>query len=72
MTIDELINHLTQIPGAMSVYGIDKDGDWLPLRPTDIRYGHVTKLGRHTGRDDDFYILYEDDHDPPNGVGIGV
>jgi hypothetical protein len=72
MTITELISHLNKLPGDLPVYGIDSDRDWLPLRPSDVRQLYFTKLGRDDGRDDDFYVSYEDEHDAPNGVGIGI
>jgi hypothetical protein len=74
MTVDELIKRLHTLPPDLPVYGIDPDRDWLPLRNTDIRLDFFTKLGRDTARDDDFYFTMNDndDHNSPNGVGIGI
>jgi hypothetical protein len=76
MTIGELMKHLhmlQEIHGAdIPVYGIDSERDWHPLHADDVRCLHVTKMGRDTARDDDFYITIKDEHDPPNGVGIGI
>lgn len=72
MTVAELIEHLRVLPPEFPVYGIDSGRDWLPLRVTDVRGMHFSKLGRDVEREDDFYFVLENDYDSPNGVGIGI
>lgn len=71
MTVADLMTHLSILPPEAPVYAMDHEGDWLPLRTTDVRYIHVTPVGWCTNRKDDFYVSIEDP-ESSNGVGIAL
>jgi hypothetical protein len=73
LTVHELIQLLDRMPQELTVYFMDSDRDWLPLRDSDISKGFFAKVGTDSARGCSFFAVDEDDDKaPPNGIGIGT
>lgn len=76
MTAQEFIGYLQELPPEYPVYLQDIDGDWLPLKNSDIQLREFIRIGRHFGRHTDFFIAANRNDDPlntiANGIGISI
>jgi len=71
LTVHELIQLLDKMPQELSVYFMDSDRDWIPLRDSDISKGFFARVGKDVARGCSFFAV-DDDRDPSNGIGIGT